>query len=107
MESFFPPFLPAAKPSGPRTVRVVVVVGGGGGVVGGSSLSGHNIVTNMKLTTKLQLHKFTSGWDPQLAVMNMPVSFCLTSALRFHFFSGIQIEQFPFFLLENSFDIES
>ncbi len=52
MESFFPPFLPAAKPSGPRTVRVVVVVGGG--VVGGSSLSGHNIVTNMKLTTKLR-----------------------------------------------------
>ncbi len=27
-------FLPAAKPSGPRTVRVVVV--GGGGVVGGA-----------------------------------------------------------------------
>ena len=27
-------FLPVAKPSGPRTVRVVVVVGGGGGVVG-------------------------------------------------------------------------
>ena len=29
-----PPLLPAAKPSGPRTVRVVV--GGGGGVVGGA-----------------------------------------------------------------------
>ncbi len=75
------PFLPAAKPSGPRTVKVVVVGGGGGGVVGGSSLSGHCIVTNMKLATVLRLHKFTSGRDPQLAVMNKPVSFCLTSAL--------------------------
>ncbi len=57
-----PPFLPAAKPSGPRTVRVGVV--GGGGVVGGSSLSGHNITINMKLTTKLRLYEFTLGWDP-------------------------------------------
>ncbi len=62
-------------------MRVVVVVGGGGGVVGGSNLSGHDIVTNMKLTTKLRLHEFTSGWDPQLAVMNKPVSCCLTLAL--------------------------
>ncbi len=54
-------FLPVAKPSGPRTVRVVVV---GGGVVGGSSLSGHNIAIDMKLTTKLWLYEFTSGWDP-------------------------------------------
>ena len=54
-------FLPAAKPSGPRTVRVAVVVVG---VVGGSSLSGHNIVIDMKLTTKLWLYEFTSGWDP-------------------------------------------
>ena len=59
-----------------RVVVVVVV-----GVVGGSSSSGHYIVTNMKLTTILRLYKFTSGWDPQLAVMNKPVSFCLTSAL--------------------------
>ncbi len=38
-------FLPAAKPSGPRTVRVVVVVVVG--VVGGSSFSGHNIAIDM------------------------------------------------------------
>ena len=50
-------FLPAAKPSGPRTVRVVVVVVG---VVGGSSLSG----PSTKHTTKLRLYEFTSGWDP-------------------------------------------
>ena len=31
-------FLPAAKPSGPRTVRVVVVGGGGGGVVVGAAV---------------------------------------------------------------------
>ncbi len=76
----FLPFLPATKPSGPRTVRVDIVVVGGG-VVGGSSLSGQYIVTNMKLTTKLWLHQFTLGWDPQLAVMNKPVSFCLNLAL--------------------------
>ena len=58
-----------------------VVVGGGVDVVGGSSLSGQYIVTNMKLTTKLLLHKFILGWDPQLAVMNKPVSFCLNLAL--------------------------
>ncbi len=36
-------FLPAAKPSDPRTVRVVVV----GGVVGKNSLSKHTIAINM------------------------------------------------------------
>ncbi len=35
-----------------------------GGVVGGSSLSGHSIAINMKLTAKLRLHIFTLGWDP-------------------------------------------
>ncbi len=43
-------------------MRVVVVVGGGA-VVGGSSLSGHSIAIDMKLTTKLRLYEFTLGWD--------------------------------------------
>ncbi len=43
-------------------MRVVVVVV----VVVGSSLSGHKIAISMyvKLTTKLWLYEFTSGWDP-------------------------------------------
>ncbi len=71
------PFLPAAKPSGPRTVRVVVVVVG---VVGGSSLSGHNIAIDMKL---LNFVSMNSLWG------------------------GMQIELFPFFSLENSFGNKS
>ena len=55
----FPSFLPAAKPSGPRVVRVVVFL-----VVGGSSLSEHRLT----LLTLLWLHKFTSGWDPKPSV---------------------------------------
>ncbi len=55
-------FLPAAKPSGPRTVRVVVVVGG---VVGGSSLLTIGLkkilVSVVQLSSQL---KFSSGWDP-------------------------------------------
>ncbi len=58
----FPPlFLPAAKPSGPRTVGVVVVVVGGGG----SSLSECNFAAYC-MRTVLRLHKFPSGWDPAL-----------------------------------------
>ncbi len=52
-------FLPAAKPSGPRTVRVVVLVVGGGAVC-------LNIAQLPIYFTVFQLHKFTSGWDPQL-----------------------------------------
>ncbi len=40
-DTHFLALLPAAKPSGPRTVRVVVVVVVVVGVVGGSSLSEH------------------------------------------------------------------
>ncbi len=44
-------FLPAARPSGPREVRVVVVA------VEGSSLPVRNLQTNF------WLHEFTSGWN--------------------------------------------
>ncbi len=57
--------LPAAKPSGPRTVRVVVVGGGGGGGVGRSSLL--TIGLKKLLVSVIQLSsqlKFSSGWDP-------------------------------------------
>ncbi len=63
-----PRFLPAAKPSGPRTVRVVVVVvvvgGGGGGVVGGSSLLtiGLKKILVFVIQPSSQL-KVSSGWD--------------------------------------------
>ncbi len=52
-------FLPAAKPSGPRAVRVVVVVVVVGG---GSSLSERRLTF---YSFFLRLHKVTSGWDPQ------------------------------------------
>ncbi len=35
-----------------------------GVVVGVSSLSGHNVALDMKLTTKLCLYEFTLAWDP-------------------------------------------
>ncbi len=50
-------FLPAAKPSGPRTVRVVDVVVGGG----------TSLMTIPGYPVFLFSHsKFSSGWDPGL-----------------------------------------
>ncbi len=55
-------FLPAAKPSGPRTVRVVIIVEGGPFAL-------------TKSAKKLWLHEFASGWDPSLCIHSASLGF--------------------------------
>ncbi len=59
---FFLAFLPAARPPGPRTVRVVVLVVMWEGEQ--FAQAQHGCLATVRII--FQLHKFTPGWNPQL-----------------------------------------
>ena len=108
VEKLFPfsrePFLPAAKPSGLRTVRVVVG-GGGSSLTFGSlaSLFSHPKFSSgwdSRLFDQIVAQKsyFSSGWDPSMAC-----SFCCSVSTFFAIFFNLAILSVPQVLEQSLF----